>query len=92
MITNNIMNRSKIESTRQTVNGLCKLARNLGYHDPNQQMINSDGSCVGDLLQFFEDNPGACEKVIQWAADNLSDDEHDCDEAGCFEDSEEDDE
>lgn len=71
------MNKDDIYDTRPTVKGLCKLANQLGYRDPAQQLINSDGSCVGDLLTFFEDNPGAIEAVIEWAADHhgVEDDE-----------------
>lgn len=58
--------RKEIEDTPTSVEGLCKMARLLGYKDPASQLINSDGSVVGDLLYFFEDNPGACEAVVEW--------------------------
>ncbi len=60
----------EIEHTPQTVEGLCGLARRLGYRDPLFQLTNRDGSVVGDLLYFLEDNPGACEAVIGWVSDN----------------------
>lgn len=69
------MTRQEIENTRRTVNGLCGLARKLDYKDPLYQLTNSDGTCVGDLLIFFEDNPGAVEAVIEWAADTFGADE-----------------
>lgn len=56
----------EILDTKPTVNGLCALARKLGYKDPFSQLINNDGSVVGDLLEFFEDNPGACQSIIDW--------------------------
>ena len=45
------------------------MARLLGYDDPFGQLAYADGSVVGDLLDFFEDNPGACEAVIDWVLD-----------------------
>lgn len=63
------MKRSEVESTKQTLKGLCGLARKLGYKDPYHQLHNDDGTVVGDLLEFFEDNPGACEAVIEWVLD-----------------------
>lgn len=63
------MKRSEVEDTKQTVKGLCGLARKLGYRDPFSQLIMDDGSVVGDLLDFFEDNPGACAAVIEWVLD-----------------------
>ena len=58
--------REDIPHTRLTVEGLCKLANKLGYNDPLRQLINRDGSAVGDLLYFLEDNPGAIEALIDW--------------------------
>jgi hypothetical protein len=64
-----MMKRTEVENANATVEGLCRLARKLGYKDPASQLINHDGSVVGDLLYFFDDNPGACEAVIQWVLD-----------------------
>lgn len=63
------MKRSEVEETKQTIKGLCGLARKLGYRDPFSQLINDDGSVVGDLLEFLEDNPGACEAILEWVLD-----------------------
>ena len=71
------MNRSDILYTRETVEGLCKLARELGYKDPCYQLTNSDGSVVGDLLCMLEDNPGMCGAMISWAADNHAEEDDD---------------
>ena len=67
----------EIEDTRLTVEGLCQMARKLGYKDPASQLINSDGSVVGDFLYFLEDNPGAIEAIVEWVLQNhdLDDDE-----------------
>lgn len=72
-----MVNRDEIESMRPTVEGLCRLARKLGYKDPCGQLVNRDGSCVGDLLYFFEDNPGALEAVLEWTLENHPDVDHD---------------
>lgn len=45
---------------------LCKLARVLGYKDfQNYGQFAPDGA-YGDLLEFFQDNPGAMEAVVMW--------------------------
>lgn len=44
---------------------LCRLVRAIGYRDALHQM-QFDGGCVGDLMCFFEDNPGAIEAIINW--------------------------
>lgn len=64
------MKRSEVENTDQTVEGLCNLANQLGYRDPMRQLINHDGSCIGDFLYFLEDNPGACEAIINFVLDH----------------------
>lgn len=69
------MNRTEILNTRETVKGLCKLARELGYKDPCYQLINSDGSVVGDLLCMLDDNPGLCQAMIERAARYFGDDD-----------------
>lgn len=73
-----------IENTRQTVSGLCRMAGKLGYTDGNYGSgpLLSDGSDVGHLLSFFDDNPGAIEAVVEWVIDyyDLDDDEDSEDE------------
>jgi len=64
-----------ILATCDTANGLCKLARKLGYKDPHGQLSNRDGSCVGDLLYFLDDNPGVCEAIINWVSQNFATDD-----------------
>lgn len=72
--------RKEIDDTKPTPQGLCALARRLGYKDPFSQLIYPDGSVVGDLLEFFEDNPGACEAVVEWVLDEYGTDEEEDDE------------
>lgn len=64
-----------ILNTRKNFKALCNLARKLGYNDPYRLLINNDGSCVGDLIKFFEDNPGAIETIIEWAAEHLGEED-----------------
>lgn len=66
------MNIKELEDTKQTQQGLCKLAAQLGYKDPFHQLRNNDGSVVGDLLEFLDDNPGACAAIIEWVSDNAA--------------------
>lgn len=65
--------RSSIEELPTTVEGLCNMARRLGYRDPLQQLMNRDGTSVGDFLYFLEDNPAACEAIFNWVLDEGAD-------------------
>jgi hypothetical protein len=47
------------------VENLCKLVRALGYRDSMNRMQFRDG-CLGDLLEFLEDNSGAIEAIVTW--------------------------
>jgi hypothetical protein len=76
------MTYDEIIDTKDNVKGLCKLAREIGYQDPCFQLQNSDGSVVGDLLYFFDDNPGACSAVIQWIADQYAEEDSECEYCG----------
>ncbi len=70
-LINDWQNAIRIEGSRGFEN-LCRLARAIGYRDPMYQLQFRDG-CVGDLMVFFEDNPGAIEAVINWIAEQDSD-------------------
>ena len=75
-----MISRKDIENLNHNVKGLCHLARSLGYKDPCFQLINNDGSVVGDMLVFFDDNPGAIEAVFDWVLKHhpeISDDDED---------------
>jgi hypothetical protein len=51
---------------RQGIITLACLARALGYKDP-QYFGQLDSRCsIGDLINFFEDNSGAVNAVIEW--------------------------
>ena len=55
------------------VENLCKLVRALGYRDSMNRMQFLDG-CLGDLIDFLEDNSGAIDAVVEWIG------EQNCDE------------
>ena len=50
---------------------LCKLVRAMGYRDAMNRQY-------GDLIKFFEDNPGAIEAVIDWIAEQDIQDWKEC--------------
>lgn len=68
----NWANKNKVYNMegRTGVKNLCKFIRTLGYKDPNYSMQLSHDACVGDLLEFLQDNPGAIEAIIDFVDDN----------------------
>lgn len=50
---------------RAGVENLCKIARVLGYKD-TQYFGQFLGGCIGDLIEFLEDNPGALQAIATW--------------------------
>jgi hypothetical protein len=57
---------------RRGVEGLCQLARALGYKDSMYFGQLSSKAALGDLLMFLEDNPGAIEALHNWIRDTNS--------------------
>ena len=57
---------------RRGVERLCQLAGDLGYRDPYHSMQLTSTACVGNLIMFLEDNPGAIEAIVNWVRDNNS--------------------
>lgn len=55
-------------SGRKGVENLARVARVLGYKDP-QYFGQFQGGAFGDLIDFFEDNPGALEAVVDWISE-----------------------
>lgn len=53
------------EGRRGVVN-LCKLVAALGYKDPMYFGQLECGATLGDLIEFFQDNSGAIEAVVEW--------------------------
>ena len=54
---------------RRGVERLCQLVGDLGYRDPHHSMQLTRTACVGNLLMFLEDNPGAIEAIVNWVRD-----------------------
>lgn len=50
------------------VQNLCRISQAIGYKDP-QYFGQFQGACYGDLIKMLEDNPGACEALYNWIAD-----------------------
>lgn len=73
------MKKADILNTRDTPDALCELVEKLGYKQKGRFAINqlqcSNGAFVSSLIHFFEDNPDAVSAVVDWAADNLSEEE-----------------
>ncbi len=65
-----MITKSKIEDTSPSSEGLANLARLLGYKNVCDQLQFNNGAFASDLLAFFDDNPGACESVINWVLEN----------------------
>jgi hypothetical protein len=57
---------------RRGVEGLCQLARALGYKDSMYFGQLSSKAALGDLLMLLEDNPGAIEALHNWIRDTNS--------------------
>ena len=83
--------RREIENTRPDgAQGIAMMAKKLGYKAPWEQLMFSNGASATNLIEFLDDNPGACEAIVQWVLDHgftskgeeLSDEEDD-DECNC---------
>lgn len=52
---------------RRGVVMLCKLARTLGYNDPQQfGQMTSGPAFIGDLIEMLQDNSGMVEAMVAW--------------------------
>ena len=67
--------RKEIENIRpdESTEGLALMARKLGYRSRFGQLPFDNGASVSDLMDFFDDNPGAVAAVIEWVLDEGSD-------------------
>ena len=50
---------------RQGIENLSKIAKAIGYKD-EMYFGQFLGGCIGDFLEFLEDNPGVCEAIYNW--------------------------
>ena len=57
---------------RRGVERLCQLAGDLGYRDPQYFGQLTSTACIGNLVLFLEDNPGAIEAIMDWVRDTSS--------------------
>lgn len=65
------MNRNELENRMiRTSDDLCEIAAELGYDTAPQQLACENGSHVSGLMNFFDDNPGAMEAVMEWLLDS----------------------
>lgn len=69
--------------------GLCQLVRAIGYKDPMRRQSLSSRACLGDLIEFLSDNPGAIEAVVSWIGEQEVPEWDDAIE-GCISDEDED--
>lgn len=79
--------KQEIENMRiDTVEQLCELVEKIGYK--GNQLYFGSGACIGSLIEFFNDNPGAIEAVQQFIAENAEayglDDNEACPGCGCL--------
>jgi hypothetical protein len=69
--------RKEIQNTKQSAQGIALMARELGYVEQWEQLQFGNGASATNLIEFLDDNPGACEAIVQWVL-----------EEGCFRDGE----
>lgn len=77
---------------RRGVITLARTVRALGYKDFQGFGSLGNGACIGDLIEFFEDNSGAIQAVIEWIETQRSVEWHESVESQLEMDDEEDDE
>ena len=64
---------SEIEATRPTPKDLALVCRKLGYRTTWEQLQFDNGASVTNLLMFFEDNPEAISRVIEFILERACD-------------------
>ena len=57
---------------RRGVERLCQLAGDLGYRDPHHYGQFTSTACIGNLIMFLEDNPGAIDSIVEWVRETNS--------------------
>jgi len=61
--------RNDIENAKQSAEGIALVARKLGYTEAWEQLQFRNGASATNLIEFLDDNPGACEAILQWILD-----------------------
>lgn len=54
---------------RQGVENLCRLVNAIGYKDKTYFGQFAHNGCIGDLIEFLEDNSGAIQAIREWIAE-----------------------
>lgn len=54
------------------VERLCQLVGDLGYRDPHHYGQFTSTACIGNLIMFLEDNPGAIDSIVEWVRETNS--------------------
>lgn len=61
---------------------LAELVEQLGYNDPSfKQLLFNNGAAASSLIDFFDDNPGALDVIVNWIEENHKDNFTDTDYA-----------
>ena len=58
---------------RRGLERLCQLVGDLGYRDPQHYGQFTSTACLGNLVMFLEDNPGAIEAIVEFVCNVNSD-------------------
>ena len=63
--------RTDVESVRHDSKGMTQLAKLLGYDDKwFLGPYDSNGNSIGSFLEFLDDNPGACEAIVEFVLEH----------------------
>lgn len=67
-LTQELIEEKKLRTWEGTtgVRNLTKLVGYLGYKDPMYLGRFDSNASYGDLIEFLQDNPGACEKIVEF--------------------------
>lgn len=61
-----MVTRREVEETKQSAQGIAMLAKELGYEEQWSQLLFPNGASATNLIEFLDDNPGACEAIVNW--------------------------
>ena len=56
----------EVEGTKHTTEALALVCQKIGYKSSFAQLSFNNGATASDLFEFFDDNPGAIEAVLNW--------------------------
>lgn len=61
---------TEVEDTKHTIEGFALVCRKLGYKSEFGQLDFGNGTTASDVFEFFEDNPGAIEALLNWVVEH----------------------